>query len=252
MYAERPSRIPGAVVWTRPAGRDTVRVLPDGCMDLIWGSDGRAFVAGPDTHAHLYELRGEVALTGIRFPPGLGPSVLGVPASEVRNQRVWLDEVWRPAEVRPLVDRVLAAPEPATALEGLAISRLQADPPRDRARLGEVVRLLRAGWRVADIAFAVNLSERQLHRRSVDAFGYGPKTLARILRLTGAIHAASGGSPLADVAARSGYADQAHLARDVRALAGVPLTTLIAPPTGPVTAPAPDVRFVQDGEALAG
>ena len=38
---------------------------------------------------------------------------------------------------------------------------------------------------------------------------------------------ARSGVDFADAAARSGYADQAHLARDVKALAGVSLTQLI-------------------------
>jgi AraC-like DNA-binding protein len=73
----------------------------------------------------------------------------------------------------------------------------------------------------------VAFSERQLHRRSLLLFGYGPKTLARILRLGTALDLARGGAPFGRVAAEAGYADQAHLSREVKALAGVPLSTLI-------------------------
>jgi AraC-like DNA-binding protein len=66
-----------------------------------------------------------------------------------------------------------------------------------------------------------------LHRRSLDAFGYGPKTLARMLRLQRALAAARSGVPLADTAMRTGFADQAHLSREVRALAGIPLGGLL-------------------------
>lgn len=68
----------------------------------------------------------------------------------------------------------------------------------------------------------VALSERQLHRLSLDAFGYGPKTLTRVLRLVRALDLARSGMPYAQVAARAGYADQAHLAREVKSLAGGP------------------------------
>jgi AraC-like DNA-binding protein len=59
------------------------------------------------------------------------------------------------------------------------------------------------------------------------AFGYGAKTLARILRMSRALDLARQGVPPAVVAADTGYADQSHLSREVRALAGVPLGNLL-------------------------
>ena len=79
---------------------------------------------------------------------------------------------------------------------------------------------------MATIAGAVGLSDRQLQRRALDAFGYGPKLLARILRLGEALELARSGVALSAVAARCGYADQAHLADDVRALTGTTLGQL--------------------------
>lgn len=81
---------------------------------------------------------------------------------------------------------------------------------------------------MSEVAATVGLSERQLHRRSLAAFGYGPKTLTRVLRLNRALTLARGGVPYAEVALVAGYADQAHLAREVRALAGLPLSRLLA------------------------
>ncbi|MGV9766911.1 helix-turn-helix domain-containing protein, partial [Micromonospora tulbaghiae] len=86
---------------------------------------------------------------------------------------------------------------------------------------------LAAGATVAATAAEVGLGERALHRRSRALFGYGPKTLARILRMRRALDLARTGAPLAEVAVRSGYADQAHLTREVRELAGVPPTRLL-------------------------
>ncbi|GAB1689640.1 hypothetical protein KRM28CT15_14430 [Krasilnikovia sp. M28-CT-15] len=86
----------------------------------------------------------------------------------------------------------------------------------------------RAGRPVAALAETLALSPRQLHRRCQAGFGYGPKALGRILRLRRALALAAGGRRFAEVAALAGYADQAHLCRDVRALAGVPLGTLVS------------------------
>jgi AraC-like DNA-binding protein len=90
-----------------------------------------------------------------------------------------------------------------------------------------VLARLRAGSSVAATADALGWTERALHRRCRDAFGYGPSVLRRILRFRGALRLAGQGVPLATTAARAGYSDQAHLAREVRALAGVPLGQLI-------------------------
>ncbi|MEU4426659.1 helix-turn-helix domain-containing protein, partial [Actinoplanes sp. NPDC024001] len=83
---------------------------------------------------------------------------------------------------------------------------------------------------VSDIAAVAGLGERQLRRRSVAAYGYGPKTLHRIFRMRRAVALARAGRAFAAVAADAGYADQAHLSRDVRALAGVPLSELVPQP----------------------
>nr|WP_313954292.1 helix-turn-helix transcriptional regulator [Frankia sp. CpI1-P] len=97
---------------------------------------------------------------------------------------------------------------------------------------------IRAGSAVADVARTAALSERQLLRRCRQMFGYGPKTLARILRLQEALRSARTGRRLAVVAADAGYADQAHLAREVRALTGVALTSLLGPARPSSPAPA--------------
>ncbi|WP_329440307.1 helix-turn-helix domain-containing protein [Streptomyces canus] len=219
MYTERASRLAGAVIWT---GDGTGRVLPDGCMDLLW-NEGRLLVAGPDTRAYV---TGGAPSTwaGVRFYPGTAPAFLGVPAHELRDRRVELADLWPAPEVRRLRSRVEKAPHPATALEEIALERAApADPV-----LHALVTALDAGRPVAMTADELGLGARQLHRRSLAAFGYGPKTLARILRLRRALVLAGAGVPFAEAAARSGFADQAHLARDVRELAGVPLGRLLA------------------------
>ncbi|MFE1509979.1 helix-turn-helix domain-containing protein [Streptomyces sp. NPDC058726] len=225
MYRERASRLTGAVVWTNsPSGSGEGRVLPDGCMDLLW-KEGRLLVAGPDTRAHV--TGGPPATwTGIRFPPGTAPALLGVPAHELRDRRVDLADLWPAADVRRLTDRVGAADDPVRGLEDLAL-RLAAETAPPDPLLGRLVAALAEGRPVAATADELGLGARQLHRRSLTAFGYGPKTLARILRLRRALALAGAGVPFAETAIRSGYADQPHLARDVRTLTGLSLSGLL-------------------------
>ena len=68
-----------------------VRVLPDGCMDLI-RMDGR--VIGRRTrHRRSVSPREGEPFVGLRFRPGVLPRLLGVPASELRNDRVPLHDL---------------------------------------------------------------------------------------------------------------------------------------------------------------
>ncbi|NLU71612.1 helix-turn-helix domain-containing protein [Streptomyces sp. HNM0575] len=240
MYREWPSRIGGAVVWAHSAAfQGEGRVLPDGCMDLLWW-DGALVVAGPDTRAHLFSgapgSGGGIA--GLRFPPGTGPLVFGVPAHELRDQRLPLGALWPERAVRALEERIAAEaqtePETGRALEAVAAGRLEGRGrgPGSRGGPGAVAELLRHGRSVAAVAYEVGLSERQLRRHCLDAFGYGPKTLARVLRMQRALRLASSGMPAAGVAAAAGYADQAHLSREIKALAGAPLGVLVPQGSG--------------------
>lgn len=219
MYSERPAGLPQVIAWrAQVVSGTTARILPDGCMDLIWHS-GDVFIAGPDTAVQAHPRRDPGRLFGLRFAAGTGPAVLGVPADEFTDRQVPLDQVWSPAEVR----RIAESSSPGEALEAAARRRWQSPDPA----LVEVAARARAGWAVDAIAARLGLSARHLQRRVRVAFGYGPKTLTRILRMQRALALARGGTPFADVSAVAGYADQAHLSREVRALAGVPLRELV-------------------------
>lgn len=226
-YEERSSRFGGATVWNWSGPRDPAQaVLPDGCMDLLW-TGGRLLVAGPDTHAFTAAEAGHGPCTGIRFAPGTAPALLGVPAHELRDRRVPLDAVWPGAEVRRLATRIDGAADPAAALEDIALHRAADVNPPDPLVVS-VAEGLRQGLSVADTARSVGLGARQLHRRSLAAFGYGPKTLARILRLQRALTLVRAGTPYAEAACAAGCTDQAHLAREVRDLAGTTLGGYLA------------------------
>ncbi|MFF8989128.1 helix-turn-helix domain-containing protein [Streptomyces sp. NPDC014983] len=227
MYAERSSRLTGAVVWTNEPVADPAAarpVLPDGCLDLLWDGE-RLLVAGPDTRPYLPEGPAR-RWAGVRLRPGTAPVLLGVPAYELLDQRVELADLWPVARVCRLRDRMAAAADPATALEGIALDAA-ARAPAPEPWVHRLVRRLDEGRPVAATAAELGLGTRTLHRRCLGAFGYGPKTLARVLRLRRALALARAGVPYAETAIRAGYADQPHLAREVRELAGMPLGRLL-------------------------
>jgi transcriptional regulator GlxA family with amidase domain len=108
-----------------------------------------------------------------------------------------------------------APPDPLVAA---AVARLERDPG--------------GGARVAALGPAVGLGERQLRRRFLAEVGYGPKTLARVLRfqrLLALLRAGPGGPPsLVEAAHTAGYADQAHMTAECTRLAGRSPATVAA------------------------
>jgi AraC-like DNA-binding protein len=223
VYAEHP--FPGlACVWQRTTASAPAagRVVPDGCTDIIYAADtGEVFVAGPDTVGHVTPGR-PGALFGVRFGPGVGPSAFGVPAVELLDQRVPLEALWGPSA--RLEDELGSADDPCAVLASAASARLRETPPEPV--VGAIASAVSSSS-VGDLAWSLGFSARQLHRRSLTAFGYGPKVLHRVLRFDRAVKLAWRGVPFADIAHRTGYADQAHLSREVRELAGVTLGQLI-------------------------
>ncbi|MBF8185836.1 helix-turn-helix transcriptional regulator [Nonomuraea sp. K274] len=250
MYVERPpepdlaGRI--ACVWHQVSEADSTQlVVPDACVDLIWGPEG-LFVAGPDTGPMPTPMAAGDTFAGIRFRPGAAGDVFGVPLSDLRDQRVPLSDLPALSDLRdervPLVDlpalsdlRALSVPgcEPRlgarlAAMRWAVRHRLARSATVDPA-VPAVATALRRGRTVAEVARDLGLSERQLHRRSVSAFGYAPKTLQRIVRFQRALRLARAGVPLAEVAVTAGYADQAHLSHDVKRLSGVAMGHLVSP-----------------------
>jgi AraC-like DNA-binding protein len=109
----------------------------------------------------------------------------------------------------------------------------RAQDPRDAVppEVTEAWRLLRVTrdrCRVDELARRVGWSRRHLAERFAAEHGIGPKQAARLMRFEHARTLVLDGGRLAEVAARTGYADQAHLARDWRVLAGQPVTAMLA------------------------
>lgn len=229
---------PGYAEWPAPAGlRDAVAclwvgiapdgadrktlVLPDGCSDLIWEQGVGCYVAGPDTGPAPDTTKAGTVVVGVRFRPSAGGQVLGLPLSEIRDQRIALSDLLPEA-----AKRLPATLDPAEAaarvldVTGALIANGTPDPAISRAAA-----LLRdPSARAEDVADDVGLSARQFRRRCQVAAGYGPKTLQRVLRFQGFVRmldAPSGPPDLATAAALAGYADQAHLTRECAALSGL-------------------------------
>jgi AraC-like DNA-binding protein len=224
-----------ACVWAGRTGDDGTphadRVLPDGCLDVIWdGAD--LFVAGPDTGPVPLQPAPGPGFIGVRFRPGLAPTLLGVPSFELRDRRVPLSEIWGGKAAARLADEVHDAGSGLSAaarLEGALAARLPRASPPDALVREAVVRLARGASPVSKVAADLGVSERSLLRRCTAAVGYGPKTLDRVLRFRRFLALGQGSAAgLAVLGAQAGYADQAHLTRECVALSGLTPGVLLA------------------------
>lgn len=220
LYAERRSLLLPGTVWRRSAAAGTARIRPDGCMDLIWDGE-RLFVAGPDTATATVTIDRPSELVAVRFDPGIAPLILGCPAHELVDSRLDLDELPQQRPVRALIDALGAAVEPAVVLERELAERLLSCGGAP-GWIPATVRLLEAGEPIALIADRLGVTPRHLGRKSLQQFGYGPKTLQRILRMNRAVEMLLNHTELSAVAHASGYSDYSHMFRDFRHITGDP------------------------------
>jgi AraC-like DNA-binding protein len=186
-----------ATFWRLRSDRAVLlRVIPDGCIDLI-GDD----VVGSLSGAIVAELQPGEDTFGIRLHPGAFTALYGVPGSELTNLRVPLRDVVKP---RPLTELARDAERP----DPLAAVALRA---RD----------------IGALADEIGYSTRHLHRRVLALTGHSPKRLARIGRMQ-ALLAAGRGESWSRTAARFGYHDEAHMINDVRRLADATPQAMLA------------------------
>jgi AraC-like DNA-binding protein len=235
-----------ACLWARDPEPEAQRrrIVPDACVDIVWTGE-RLVVAGPATGPAIADVAAGTAAMGVRFRVGAAGAALGLPAAELLDASVPLEDVWG-VDAQRIADAVAAAPTLATLAAAVG-ERLARDAEPDR--------LVRA----AATGHDVGIGERHLRRRFAHAVGFGPKTLERVLRFQRFLaiaRAGDGRAPsLARLAFEAGYADQAHLTRECSRLGGLPPAALLATGTGPAgdksVAPVTSVSFKTAGAAVA-
>jgi AraC-like DNA-binding protein len=217
------------------------------------GPDGQlaahAVVGGLDTRPAMIDA--SVPQEGVQYAltPWGARAFFGVPAGELRGRALDLAVVLGRA-ASDLVEQLQRATSWAerfglvdTALLqrlGLAPRRAVDTPPE----VAEAWRLiLDAGGRtrVGSVAQQVGWGRRHLSERFRLATGLTPKEVARVVRFQAVRGAllSPGRPPLVDVAVECGFADQQHLAREWRALAGCSISTWLHE----------ELPFVQDAAA---
>lgn len=216
--------------WEHSGGNRAHRILPDGCMDFVFDLErGVGWLVGAMSAAELVRAR-PGTLFGVRFLPGAAAAYVNEAASAFVDERVALEDV-TPRGAN-LAERIASAPH-RRAREGVIIeflldanARLRAPDARVR-RAAALIAERSGAVTMREVAEVANVGERQLERLFHSHVGLAPKHYARIARLEHACQLLGGATrPQAELAAHAGYADESHLLRDFRDLAGVTPGTL--------------------------
>lgn len=233
------------------ASSDLERILPDGCMEIIFNLadpfvqhhlDGtfelqpRTLLVGQMSRHVLIRPAGRVRLLGVRFWPGGAYPFLGFPQNEITDNILNLDSVWGGAA--PDVEARIH--DAGTRSRRLAVIEAHLLAELNRVREGETLNvavgaILRTGGRlpVEKLADDAGLSRRQLDRLFKTRVGLPPKLLSRIIRFQrvfGALECDDIARRWAQLAVECGYSDQPHMIKDFKAFAGVEPTSYFSQP----------------------
>jgi AraC-like DNA-binding protein len=208
------------------------RTVPDGGVHLLHRLGGGLEIRGPGTRPSVEILEPGATIIGVRLRPGVASGLLRVPARDLRDAHVAIEDV--PVGWGMLSDRLSAATSPRQVL-GAFLDQLTVEAGNGVAADPLVQRcvqslLPRGTGGVGEAAWDAGVSDRHLRRLFDVHVGVSPKALHGALRLQGVladIQTSLAGPErpgarvrLASLAARHGYFDQAHLTHDFRHLVG--------------------------------
>jgi AraC-like DNA-binding protein len=193
----------------------------------------RSFLAGPDDAFTVTEHDGEAFGLQVDLTPFAAGALFGVEPGELARSVVPLEDAPGRAAVA-LVERLQRAAgwdERLDAVEAVLGPRLarSAGPPAGVEWAWR--RIVASGGRVTvgELAAELGWSRRHFGARFREHVGLPPKLVARIVRFRRALTLLQAGRHgLAEIAYACGYADQAHLSREVRALAATTPTELVS------------------------
>lgn len=165
--------------------------------------------------------------------PEAAPRLLGSGMGAFANVKIRLDNVMKRDAVSMLEEKVARA---GASIERIALvtdflhaNMRERDP--DPLVSCAAKRLRHSPLlRIRLLAAQLGISERQLSRRFRVIFGISPKEFARTARLEKVLAARSAGLAWANLSCACGFADQAHMINDTRAILGASLERVLAPP----------------------
>ena len=230
------------------------RLMPTGTVELVIGlqdDSGRIYprdrdddplvfrgpiVSGPHAEYFAIDSVATMRVAGIHFKPGGAFPFLGVPAGELQNRHVSLDDLWG-SYADEIYARVASAPTPEAklrALESALLERLTMPLERHDAVAFALEQFARPAMRVvSDVTARIGMSGRRFADRFRDEVGLTPKLYCRVQRFQDALRRIHGHRQvdLAGLAYACGYFDQAHFNHDFRDFSGISPSEYLASAT---------------------
>ncbi len=201
-------------------------VHPDGCIDLLYdAASGKLEVVGTMTRTLWVEGRGPAAHAGVRFRPGGALPFLREPADRFTDRAIDASSVLGRA-ARELEERLADSSSIAVAqamIEAFLVERAREIDPID-ARVAHAAARLRAdpSLRVDALTDELGVTRQHARRLFLEHVGVTPKVFARNARAARVVRSIDARAPLARAALDAGYADQAHMSRELRRVLGMP------------------------------
>ena len=176
----------------------------------------RVRLVGARSHGATVDVTGRVLCVGLRLRPGALPAVIDASAREFVDRSLAIEDVFGAGVLADLE----LAPDAAAPLILHELIRLMRRASGQRTARKILPDSTSPAWTVADLARWTGEAIRSLRERAHREIGLSPKRTLRVLRLHFAPYARRHGRSWAQVAYAAGYADQAHLTRELRALLG--------------------------------
>ncbi|MCF6116536.1 MULTISPECIES: AraC family transcriptional regulator [Mesorhizobium] len=192
-----------------------------------------SFAAGLYAGPVVIESRGGACCIQVNFTPLGARRFFGLAMSELTDRMVGLDDVLgiEGIALRERLGNAHGWSARLAIVETFVAARLTEAREMQAEIAWAYDRIIVSGGRirVSSLADRLGWSRKHLAGKFSNAIGVGPKTLSRIVRFNRALGLSrQGKSDWADIAADCGYADQAHLVREFRDLAGETPTALAA------------------------
>jgi AraC-like DNA-binding protein len=150
-----------------------------------------------------------------------------MPAAELCDRPVTLEQVWGRSAVAELRDRLATAGGPyemLTLLEEELRRRLRETTGLGLVRQASgVITATSGAVTIGDLTTAAGISSTHLAHRFKELVGVTPKRLARTYRFTATVFSINPAEPVdwADLAVGAGYSDQAHFNHEFREFTGL-------------------------------